>query len=105
MYSKHSKILESVWKVFVRSFPTLYICLSEYRFVDQSRSTGFNSAHGLPPLSAFFVARESVMKQMASVLLDNQDQESTQRIMVISGMGGSGKTQVTLKFAREFEDR
>jgi Mrp family chromosome partitioning ATPase len=105
VYSNPSNILESVWKVFVRSFPPC-IPLSEYSFVDQSRSTGFTSAaHGLPPLSAFFVARESVIKQMVSALLDNQDQESTQRIMVISGMAGSGKTQVTLKFAREFEDR
>jgi RecA/RadA recombinase len=30
---------------------------------------------------------------------------ATQRIMVISGLGGSGKTQLTLKFARDFQDR
>jgi hypothetical protein len=83
----------------------LYIYSSECRFVDQSRSTGFRSAHGLPPLSSFFVARESVMKQMVSALFDNQGQESTQRVMVISGLAGSGKTQISLKFAREFEDR
>jgi signal recognition particle GTPase len=45
------------------------------------------------------------MKQMASALLDNQGQESTQRVMIISGLAGSGKTQISLKFAREFEDR
>jgi hypothetical protein len=81
--------LKSLCKVF---FHPIY--LSESRFVDHSRSTGFNSAHGLPPLSAFFVARESVMKQMVSALLNNQDQESTQRIMVISGLSGCGKTQM-----------
>lgn len=30
---------------------------------------------------------------------------STQRIMVVSGLGGSGKTQLSLKFARDFRDR
>lgn len=29
----------------------------------------------------------------------------SQRIMVLSGLGGSGKTQLALKFARDFEDR
>jgi KaiC/GvpD/RAD55 family RecA-like ATPase len=30
---------------------------------------------------------------------------STQRIMVISGLGGSGKTQLSLKFAHDFQER
>jgi hypothetical protein len=28
-----------------------------------------------------------------------------QRVMIISGMGGSGKTQLALKFARDFQER
>jgi Mrp family chromosome partitioning ATPase len=30
---------------------------------------------------------------------------TSQRIMVISGVGGSGKTQLALKFARDFQER
>jgi uridine kinase len=31
--------------------------------------------------------------------------EFGQRIMVISGLGGCGKTQLALKFARDFQER
>jgi hypothetical protein len=36
-------------------------------------------------------------------LLEGDD--FSQRVMVVSGMGGSGKTQMALKFARDYEDR
>lgn len=42
------------------------------------------------------------MRVIANGLLDNED---IQRIMVLSGLGGSGKTQLALKFAHDFEDR
>jgi len=34
-----------------------------------------------------------------------EDKTSEQHIMVLAGLGGSGKTQLTLKFARDFEER
>jgi predicted AAA+ superfamily ATPase len=34
-----------------------------------------------------------------------EENEITQQIMVISGLGGCGKTQLALKFARDFQER
>jgi MinD superfamily P-loop ATPase len=33
------------------------------------------------------------------------EMDALQRIVVVSGLGGSGKTQLSLKFARDFQDR
>jgi len=57
-----------------------------------------NTAHGLPPLSAFFVDRPGVISKMDQIFSNRH--LSSSRIMILSGMGGSGKTQVMAKFAR-----
>jgi hypothetical protein len=44
-------------------------------------------------------------KPMDAIIKGLIDGSAAQRIMVISGLGGSGKTQLTLKFARDFQDR
>jgi hypothetical protein len=46
-------------------------------------------------------------KEPMDVLIKNlvEDKSPEQHIVVIAGLGGSGKTQLTLKFARDFEDR
>ncbi|CAG8642898.1 14138_t:CDS:2, partial [Acaulospora colombiana] len=61
------------------------------------------SSHGLPPLSSFFIMREEPMKFLVEMLLETE--EDSQRIVVLSGLGGSGKTQMALKFARDYEHR
>lgn len=43
------------------------------------------------------------MEAIVNGLLEGDD--ISQRVMVVSGMGGSGKTQLALKFARDYEDR
>ncbi|CAG7851691.1 SubName: Full=Uncharacterized protein {ECO:0000313/EMBL:CCA68726.1} [Serendipita indica DSM 11827] len=68
----------------------------------RARPRGLASSHGLPPLSAFYVPRPAVMQAMVATLLDSND--LGQRVMIISGLGGSGKTQCVLKFCREYED-
>jgi hypothetical protein len=71
--------------------------------VDAPRAQETRSSHGIPPLSAYFVMRKKPMNALIKGLVDGDT--STQRIMVISGLGGSGKTQLGLKFARDFQER
>jgi DNA helicase TIP49 (TBP-interacting protein) len=47
--------------------------------------------------------RKKPMKAMERGLLE--DKKVTQRTMLLSGLGGSGKTQLALKFARDHEAR
>lgn len=47
--------------------------------------------------------RQGPMDVLIKNLVENKSSE--QHVMVLAGMGGSGKTQLTLKFARDFEDR
>lgn len=62
------------------------------------------SSNGLPPLSAFFVMRQAPIDALVNGLLSVNSDDPRQRIMVVSGMGGSGKTQITLAFARANEN-
>ncbi|PVF99824.1 TPR-like protein [Serendipita vermifera] len=71
--------------------------------ISKSRSRGLKSSQGLPPLSSFFVMREKPMKFLVERLLETGT--NGQRILVLSGLGGSGKTQMALKFARDYEHR
>jgi Mrp family chromosome partitioning ATPase len=69
---------------------------------DSVKQQASRSRHGLPPLSAFFVMRKKPMDAIIKGLIES---DAEQRIMVISGLGGSGKTQLALKSARDFQDR
>lgn len=79
------------------------LCTSLILYSDGCQVQGRRSDHGLPPLSAYFVQRKKPMEAMIRGLIEAD--ASTQRIMVISGLGGSGKTQLSLKFARDFGER
>jgi hypothetical protein len=47
--------------------------------------------------------RKQPMKFLVERLLETEN--DGQRILVLSGLGGSGKTQMALKFARDYEHR
>lgn len=74
-----------------------------YSRADGPKTRTYRSAHGLPPLSAYFIMRKKPMDAMVKILIDGSRYK--RQIMVISGLGGSGKTQLALKFARDFRDR
>lgn len=58
---------------------------------------------GLPPLTPYFVMRSHIWEAMMRALIDIpfEEPEEKQRIVVLSGMGGCGKTQMAIKFAKE----
>jgi GTPase SAR1 family protein len=57
----------------------------------------------MPPLTSYFVMRREPWEKMKRGLLGDNSEE--QRIMVISGMGGCGKTQLVIRFTKEFKRR
>lgn len=58
---------------------------------------------GLPPLSSFFIIRKEALETISNRLL-GAEKSKTQRIMVISALGGSGKSQLAIKFARDHSE-
>ncbi|CAG7849663.1 SubName: Full=Uncharacterized protein {ECO:0000313/EMBL:CCA73429.1} [Serendipita indica DSM 11827] len=62
------------------------------------------SMAGLPPLSPYFVQREVPMNHMDVALLGSEE-EMRQRVSIITGMGGSGKTQIVIAWARLHAER
>ncbi|PVF99297.1 hypothetical protein CPB86DRAFT_796703 [Serendipita vermifera] len=68
---------------------------------------------GLPALSCHFVMRDEPWKQIVEGILPNIPYSEKaepgppleQRIMVISGLGGCGKTQLVAKLAHEYGDK
>ncbi|KIM28424.1 hypothetical protein M408DRAFT_308347 [Serendipita vermifera MAFF 305830] len=73
--------------------------------IDHLYHTGASSSrssHGLPPLSTFFVARrqpmETIVNSLQSIAFVGQ------RVVVIVDMGGSGKTQIALKYGYDYDN-
>jgi hypothetical protein len=60
---------------------------------------------GMPPLTSYFVMRKEPWEKMTRGLLSGDAVEEEQKIMVISGMGGCGKTQLVIRFTKEFKSR
>jgi hypothetical protein len=60
-------------------------------------------AKPIPRLSPFFIERHDVFEFMEQRLI--RDQCDTQRLFILHGMGGSGKTQTASFFARRNKDR
>jgi len=59
----------------------------------------------MPPLTSYFVMRKEPWEKMMRGVLGDNTEEEEQEIMVIFGMGGCGKTQLIIRFAKEFRRR
>ncbi|KAG8836280.1 hypothetical protein FRC17_007430 [Serendipita sp. 399] len=68
--------------------------------VQAPSNRGKPSVHGLPPLSKFFVLRDGPTKKISNWINGHMNEGGHEpRVCVLSGLGGSGKTQLAIKFA------
>ncbi|PVF91616.1 FabD/lysophospholipase-like protein [Serendipita vermifera] len=58
-----------------------------------------------PSPTKYFVPRNEPWQKMTSNLLEKAPIDSGQKVMVISGMGGCGKTQLVAQFMKEYKSR
>lgn len=60
--------------------------------------------HGVPTVSQF-VQRDAEMRELERLLFDNATATYRQKVVVLYGLGGIGKTQVAAEFARKHYSR
>jgi signal recognition particle GTPase len=59
-----------------------------------------------PSVVPFFVGRQDILDALRSAHVNNSpSQMDTPTISVLAGLGGAGKTQTSLKFALDYEER
>jgi hypothetical protein len=59
----------------------------------------------MPPLTSYFVMLKEPWEKMTRGLISGGEEQERQKIMVITGMGGCGKTQLVIHFTAEFKSR
>ena len=73
---------------------------NQYKFnTDHERVTKLAEVLCCPSPSPFFVGREDILGQLMKIFIENGNDR--QRVVVLVAPGGSGKTQVALKFVSE----
>lgn len=60
------------------------------------------SLHGIPVVSRF-VARDAEMNRLREELLPASGDELRRKVFVLHGLGGIGKTQLAVEFARKYQ--
>lgn len=60
------------------------------------------SLQGIPVVKTF-VAREAEMTRLTEVLLPSSTDQMRRKVFIVHGLGGIGKTQLSVEFAREYK--
>jgi Holliday junction resolvasome RuvABC ATP-dependent DNA helicase subunit len=59
-----------------------------------------------PAVVSFFVGRQDILDHLHETHISNPKPQGDHPIIsVLTGLGGSGKTQIALRFAKQFETR
>ncbi|KIM32148.1 hypothetical protein M408DRAFT_214516 [Serendipita vermifera MAFF 305830] len=69
----------------------------------RSKTGGSKSSIGLPPLSAFFTMRTGPMNAIIEALQNAP--HGSPALALVTGLGGTGKTQISLKYAYDHDDQ
>jgi hypothetical protein len=57
-----------------------------------------------PAVVPFFIGRQDILDHLHQTHISNPEREAEYPIIsVLIGLGGSGKTQIALQFAKQFE--
>ena len=62
------------------------------------------SLQGVPIVSQF-VAQDAEMQALEKLLVDTAPTTTSRNVVIVHGLGGIGKTQLVVKFAREHQGR
>jgi hypothetical protein len=76
-----------------------------YRIFTEHSSGGQSLYKGLPPLTTHFIMRQAPWKKLVQLLTGDNEAKSSQKVMIVTGMGGCGKTQIVTKFMVKFRER
>ncbi|KAF2711453.1 FabD/lysophospholipase-like protein [Pleomassaria siparia CBS 279.74] len=105
--SKKSKEIAAATRRYVASqevFKQIRACAGNLTEKKRSQFWTQFSLQGVPTVGKF-VDRPTEMAELERVLLPRHDQSQRQKIHVLHGLGGIGKTQLTVEFARRHHDK
>jgi hypothetical protein len=69
------------------------------------RGHGFTTINHCPPVTPLFKGRRRILERLSAYFCARDSGVRRRREFLLHGMGGSGKSQIALKFAEECEDR
>ena len=79
-----------------------------YVNLDIRSAPSYNKHYCVPHnLSALFTGRDDIIQKISEMCLPSstQDRRIMQKRFVLYGLGGSGKTQICIKFAHDYQER